>query len=127
MDVQGNYDAENRNVLMWNKHNGLNQQWDIVYVKDMPDEPKKGELNKDFNFKVDTDFHVVSKMSSGRYLDFLGRNLVIKTPNGRKSQLWYFHQPSKTVRTRVNNQSWDIASSGRSSNMQYWSTNSGWW
>jgi len=85
MDVQGAYDAENRNILMWNRHNGLNQQWDIVYVKDMPEEPKKGELNKDFNFKVDTDFHVVTKMASGRYLDFLGRNLVIKTPNGRRS------------------------------------------
>jgi len=112
---------------MWNKHNGLNQQWDIVYVKDMPDEPKKGEMNKDFNLKVDTPFHIVSKLKSGRYLDFLGRNLVIKTPNGRTSQIFYFHQLSKTIRTKVNHQSFDIQSSGRSNNMQLWSTNSGWW
>jgi hypothetical protein len=25
MDVQGGHDSENRNILMWNKHNGLNQ------------------------------------------------------------------------------------------------------
>jgi len=127
MDVQGNHDSENRNVLMWNRHNGLNQQWDIIYVKDMPAEPKKGEWNKDFNFMVDTTFHVVSKMAQGRYLDILGRNLVIKTRNSRKTQDFYFHQPSKTVRSRNNNQSFDIVSSGRSTNMQVWSTNSGWW
>jgi len=56
-----------------------------VYADEMPAEPKKGELNKDFNFKVDTTFHVVSKLASGRYLDILGRNLVIKTANGRSS------------------------------------------
>jgi len=126
MDIQGNYDAENRNVLMWNKHNGLNQQWDIVYVKDMPDEPKKGEMNKDFNLKVDTSFHIISKMKGGRYLDILGRNLVIKVPNARKSQEFYFHQPSKTIRSRWNNLSFDIQSSGRSNNMQVWNTNSQW-
>jgi hypothetical protein len=91
MDVQGGHDSENRNILMWNKHKGLNQQWDIIYVKDMPAEPKKGEMNTDFNFKVDTTFHIVSKMASGRYLDILGNNIVIKTSNGRNTQNWYFH------------------------------------
>jgi hypothetical protein len=31
-----------------------------------------------------------------------------------------------TIRTRYNNQSWDIKSAGRTNNMQIWSTNSGW-
>jgi len=71
---------------MWNKHSGVNQQWDIIYVKDMPEDPKKGEWNKDFGFKVDMTFHIVSKLASGRYLDtYNNRNLVIKTPNGRKT------------------------------------------
>jgi hypothetical protein len=126
MDVQGAHDSENRNILMWNKHNGLNQQWDIIYVKDMPAEPKKGEMNTDFNFKVDTNFHIVSKMASGRYLDILGNNIVIKTANGRNTQNWYFHQPSRTVRNRGNNRSFDIQNAGRSNNMQVWNTNSGW-
>jgi hypothetical protein len=52
--------------------------------------------------------------------------MVIKTPNGRKTQTWYFHQASLTIRTRYNNQSWDIKNAGRTYDMQIWSTNSGW-
>ena len=125
-DISGGVDAENRNILVWNKHGKINQQWDIVYVEDW-NEPKKGELNKDFGFYVERDFHLESKLGSNRYLDILGRNLVIKTPNGRKSQIFYFHQLSRTIRTRTNNQSFDIQSSGKNKNMQVWSTNSSWW
>jgi hypothetical protein len=52
--------------------------------------------------------------------------MVIKTPNGRKTQTWYFDQKSLTIKTRYNNQSWDIKSAGRTRDMQIWSTNSGW-
>jgi len=52
--------------------------------------------------------------------------MVIKIRNGRRTQVWYFHQQSLTIRTRYNNQSWDIKSAGRTNNMQIWSTNSGW-
>jgi len=45
MDVSGGYDRENRNIIMYRKHNGINQQWDIIYVDEMPAEPKKGEMN----------------------------------------------------------------------------------
>jgi hypothetical protein len=66
-------------------------------------------------------------MRSGRYLDLINnRNMVIKTRNGRKTQQWYFHQQSLTIKTRYNNQSWDIRSSGKTNDMQVWSTNSGW-
>lgn len=92
MDVSGGSDTENRNVIMYNKHNGLNQQWDIIYVDEMKPEPKKGELNTDFNFIVERDFHIQTRMSSGRYLDRVGNNVVLKTPNGRSTQVWYFHQ-----------------------------------
>jgi hypothetical protein len=52
--------------------------------------------------------------------------MVIKTPNGRRTQIWYFDQRSLTIKTRLNNQSWDIKSAGRTNDMQIWSTNSGW-
>jgi hypothetical protein len=32
MDVSGAKDRENQSIHMWKRHNGLNQQWDIVYV-----------------------------------------------------------------------------------------------
>jgi hypothetical protein len=66
-------------------------------------------------------------MKEHRYLDLIGnRNMVIKTQNGRSTQVWYFHQQSLTIRTKLNNQSWDIKSAGKTNNMQIWSTNSGW-
>jgi hypothetical protein len=52
--------------------------------------------------------------------------MVIKTRNGRSTQLWYFDQRSKTIKTKLNNQSFDIENNGRSLNMRIWSTNSQW-
>jgi hypothetical protein len=127
MDVSGGKDAENQDIIVWNKHGRINQQWDVVYTDQWKGEPKKGELNKDFGIYVERSFYIVSQMGRGRYLDLIGRNMVIKTRNGRRTQQWYFHQQSYTIKTRSNNHSWDIQSSGRSTNMQVWSTNSGWW
>ena len=94
----------------------------------MKDEPKKGELNEDFGLYVERPFYIISELSSNRYLDLINnRNMVIKTRNGRSSQTWWFDQKSLTIKTKYNNQSFDIQNSGRTNNMQIWSTNSGWW
>lgn len=53
--------------------------------------------------------------------------MVIKTRiGGSKTQVWYFDQRSMTIKTKLNNQSWDIKSAGRTNDMQIWTTNSGW-
>jgi hypothetical protein len=84
-------------------------------------------MNKKFGLIVEKDFYIVSKLPSGRFLEVPdNRNMAIKTRNGRRQQVWYFHQQSLTIRTRVNNQSWDIKSAGKTNDMQIWSTNSGW-
>jgi membrane carboxypeptidase/penicillin-binding protein PbpC len=127
MDVHGARDDENRDIIVWNKHGKLNQQWDLIYKDQWKRDPKKGELNEDFGIYVDRTFYIVSNMGKKRYLDLIGRNFVIKTRNGRKTQQWYFHQQSLTIRSRSNNQSWDIKSSGKSADMQVYSTRSSWW
>jgi hypothetical protein len=128
MDVSGARDVENQNIHMWAKHGGINQQWDIVYADDYPEDPKKGELNTDFGLYVERPFYIVSDMKSHRYLDIINnRNLVIKTRNSRNTQTWWFDQKSLTIKTKLNNQSFDIANSGKTQNMQIWSTNSNWW
>ena len=127
MDVAGNKDAENTNIQIYNKQGGLNQQWDVVYTDEWKGEPGKGELNEDFGLYVERPFFIVSQMAAHRYLDLINnRNMVIKTRNGRNTQEWYFHQQSLTIRTKLNNQSWDIKNAGKTSEMQIWSTNSGW-
>jgi len=114
---------------MVNKNDGkISQQWDVIYADEYKAEPVKGELNERFGLIVEKDFYVISSLPSGKYLDLIAnKNFAIKTRNGRKSQLWYFDQKSLTIKTRYNNQSWDIKSAGKSDDMQIWSTNSGWW
>jgi hypothetical protein len=86
MDVSGGVDAENRNIIMYRKHSKINQQWDIIYADEYPEEPKKGELNKDFGLYVERPFYIVSELGEHRYLDLINnRNMVIKTRNGRNT------------------------------------------
>jgi hypothetical protein len=83
MDIQDNVDVENRNILMENKHGRINQQWDLVYADEYPEEPGKGELNKNFGIYVQRPFYIVSQMKSNRYLEVIdGKRVVIKTQNG---------------------------------------------
>jgi hypothetical protein len=88
MDVHGNRDEENRDIIVWKKHGGLNQQWDVIYADKWIRDPVKGELNKKFGLYVERDFYIVSRMRAGRYLDLIGRDFVIKTRNGRNTQKW---------------------------------------
>jgi hypothetical protein len=125
--VSGGLDNENRNIVVENKNGKTHQRWSVTYVDEYEKEPTKGQLNKKFGLYVERDFYVVSALPSGRYLDLINnRNMVIKIRNGRNTQRWYFHHQSLTIRTRYNNQSWDIKSAGKTKNMQIWSTNSGW-
>lgn len=89
---------------------------------------KKGQLCENWGMYHDRSFYVVSSLSAGRYLDWVDtRNIVIKTRNGKNTQEWWFDGKTNTIKSRKNNQSWDIASSGKAKNMQVYSTNSKWW
>jgi hypothetical protein len=128
MWVQGDSDTEQRYIYSATRKNHVSQQWDIIYANQWKREPKKGELNKRFGMYVDRDFYIISQMRKHRYLDIINnRNIVIKTRNGRRTQKWYFHQQSYTIRTRYNNQSIEIQNSGKNANLRIWSTNSNWW
>jgi hypothetical protein len=102
-DITGGVDAENREIIVYNKHGKINQQWDVIYVDEWKGEPTKGEFNERFGLYVERDFYVVTALASHRYLDLINnRNFVIKTSNGRKTQKWYFDQKTLTIKTRLN-------------------------
>jgi S-adenosylmethionine synthetase len=85
-------------------------------------------LNEEFGLYVERPFYIISEMKENRYLDLINnRNMVIKTRNGRKEQTWFFDQKSLTIKTMLNKQSFDIKGSGKTEDMQIWSTNSNWW
>ena len=92
MAVDGGLDNENRNLVMEQKNGKVHQRWRVTYVDQYEKEPTKGQLNKKFGLYVERDFYVVTQLPSARYLDLINnRNFVIKTQNGRKTQVWYFH------------------------------------
>jgi hypothetical protein len=132
VEVQGpikDADQNNRYIkLTTDKKQSLTRLWRIVYVKDMPKELKKGQMDRDFGFRVNKDFHIVSKMGEHRYVDLISNNVVLKTPNGFKSQVWFFDNNTKTIKSRrTTSYSLQIASSGTGNKALITSTNSRWW
>jgi hypothetical protein len=116
MEVQGKADNENQYLYASKRNNQIHQQWDIIYADQWKRDPIKGELNKRFGLYVERDFHIVSRMRSGRYLDLLpNRYFYTKTRNGRKTQVFWFDQKTLTIKSRHwTSYSWTIVSSGSS-------------
>jgi len=100
LEVHDGQDLENRQVIVWNKHGGDSQQWDILYVDEQKPEPKKGEMSPKWGFIVERPFYIVSELKSNRHLTQLAsdRFSIIKTPNGNTSQKFYFDQRTRTIR-----------------------------
>jgi len=119
LSVQGAIDGESRHIQCTETDQQKpHQQWEVVYADEWKGEPTKGEMNEKYGMIVERPFYIVSALAAGRYLDVINnRNMVIKTPNGRSTQVWYFDQRTLTIKTKLNNQSWDIKSAGKTSNL----------
>jgi hypothetical protein len=122
--VHGNSDTENRNIHCYGPNTHLAQQFDVVLQREWEPEPKDGELNKRYGLIVNRPFYFISGLGSGKYLDMVNRNMVIKSRNGRNSQLWFFDQKSRTIKN-YQHKGWSI--DGRSTNMYAHNTSPGVW
>ena len=100
LDVWQGKDKEGQKVIVWKRHNGLNQRWRIVYLDAKARDKIKG-MNSNFGFYINRPFYIVSKMWMSRVIEVVGgRNLVIKSRvHGRKSQQFVFDQTSKTIKS----------------------------
>jgi len=128
LDAEGGKDWDGTRMVAWNKNNGKHQQFDIIYVDEYPKEPKKGELNEKFGLYVERPFHIVSAMPARRYLDIIGYDLAIKTPNGQPNQMWWFDQKTLTIKNKKHSSySVHIDGNGKSQKMKVTSTTSKWW
>jgi hypothetical protein len=126
MDVSNNQDRENQNVIMFKSRKTVNQEWDIIYVDQLQPEPKEGDWNPQFGMYIGKEFSITTKMSSGRYVDLVGDQLVIKSRTASKTQKWIFDWKSRTVLNVANKKSLSISSSGRGNKMNTWKTTSEW-
>jgi len=85
LDVSDNKDREGQNIIIFKRHNSLNQLWDIVYLDTLKPELKNGEWSPQFGMYIGKEFSIKTKMGSGRYLDVVGDQVVIKTRSTRKT------------------------------------------
>jgi len=79
LDVEGGRDAEGANVAVSQRQAGAGQQWTVIYKTEIEE---KLQLEKEFGIQFNRPFYAVSLLPSGRYLDILGDNVVLKTQNG---------------------------------------------
>jgi hypothetical protein len=112
-------------VIVFKRHNALNQQWDIVYVDTLQPVLKDGDWWPAFGMYIGKEFSIVTKLNSGRYLDLVGDKLVIKTRTASDTQKWYFDYKSRTIMSKSNNKSINISNSGRGK-LNVYSTTSDW-
>jgi hypothetical protein len=128
VSIQSNTDYENKHITVNENPDGrIAQQWEIVYADEWKGEPGKGELNPEYGLYIERPFYIKSALGSHRYLEVINnRQMVIKTPNSHKTQIWWFDQKSFTIKTKLNNQSFDIKSKGKTNEMQIYTTNSQW-
>merc|ERR1712113_371868 len=68
----GGQDRNNQDVIVWSLHNGLNQQWDVVYT-DQPEPP--------VNFIPNKPFVLINQMAGKRLLTLSGANFVVQSRN----------------------------------------------
>jgi hypothetical protein len=66
-------------------------------------------------------------LNNNRYVDLISNRAVIKTPNGRSSQDWYFDWYTKTIKNAQTGKSMNIDNNGKGRNMIMMNTNSKWW
>jgi len=126
MQVDANKDREGQNVGVGSKQGTRNQNWAIVYTDQ--EDPMKKKTEEEFGFKFGRPFYIVTQMCSGRAIRVNGRNLVLSRKTNSSSMQFFFDQKSRTIKSWSNKErSIDIQSSGASSNLQIWNTNSQWW
>jgi hypothetical protein len=100
--------------LRWNKRTTkLSQKWRVIYIDTLKADPVKGKLNPKYGFKVNTDFYLQTALASGRYVTRMDKNaFAIKIRNGSTSQIFYFDQKTKTIRSRQST-SYQLAMGGK--------------
>jgi hypothetical protein len=82
---------------MFKRHNALNQQWDIIYVDSLQPELKDGDWWPQFGMYIGKEFSITTALNSGRYVDLIGDQLVIKSRTASKTQKWFFDYKTRTV------------------------------
>lgn len=67
LDVRANKDKEAQEIIVWKRHNGLNQRWKILYLDQKEEEPTKG-LDTDSGLYRNRPFKIQTRLPSKRVI-----------------------------------------------------------
>lgn len=119
LDVAGSRDVNNNDVVVWSRHNGLNQQWDVVYT-DEPEPP--------VNFIPNKPFVLINQMRGKRLLTLSESNFVVQSRNNSPEQLFKFDPATKTIKMFSNQlHSLALSHAGKSRNLVAHKTDGAWY
>lgn len=119
LDVRSGKDRNNQDVIVYKLHNGLNQQWDVVYT-DQPEPP--------VNFLPNKPFVLINQMAGKRLLTLSGANFVVQSRNNSPEQLFRFDPATKTIKMFSNQlHSLALSHAGKSRNLIAHKTDGAWY
>lgn len=100
LDVYQGKDKEGNMVTMYNRHNGANQKWKILYLDEKEEDPSKG-LDEDSGLYRNRPFYLVSRLPKHRVLTCKVRGTmgIQDKKKGNKKQEWYFDHLTRTVKS----------------------------
>jgi len=128
--VDGSKDEEARKVIVAKNTNGINQKWNVIYVDKAGKDNTKG-LNKEFGFHINRPFYFRSQTPMKRVIRCHGGGWMHlnRWAKGRKDQLFWFDEKTKTVRSEQwKNYAAERYSNGGHAYMRATTTiNSRWW
>jgi len=128
--VQSNVDSQGRAVYREHKEKKSDednwyQLWDIVYVDDAPSLTEG--FAEEWGMYINRPFHIISEHGENRFLDLISNRAVIKTRNGRDSQIFRFDMTYRTIKVQGYSTKWSHSLDMRNSKWMYvYGTGSQW-
>jgi hypothetical protein len=101
---------------MFNRHNRVNQRWNVRYVDETPEE------KIDYGIPDGKPFYIVSRMPFKRVVDMQGSNVIIARSRARYNnknvrqnhQLWQLNHKGGEIRNmKTTNRCFVVSSSGK--------------
>jgi len=80
------------------------QLWDIIYQDEAQDLTKG--YAEEWGLHINREFLIQSEFESGRFIDLVSNRGVIKTRNGRDSQVWRFDMQYRTLKNKGYSTAW---------------------
>lgn len=128
-DVAGGADKEGNDVIVWGRHNGMNQRWRIIYLDEKAAEPTTG-VDEDSGLYRNRPFYIISRLAKHRALTVkhASQLRITKKTKDAASQLFYFDHLTRTIKSKqYTGKSISIPSSGRANGCNIENTNARWW